>query len=114
MTPNDSVNSLQGALRQANGSAPKQSSSKPPSSGINDPLDVLSGIIGKRRRDNGSQGPLTVVANPEKPEQFVELISFGDLSLEEFLERKNRKAQAVGTEESIQTAEQCGFNLFNA
>jgi hypothetical protein len=71
----------------------------------------LKGIIGKRRKDDVSEGRVTVATNSEKPVRFVESIDFGDLSLEGFLERGNRKTRPVGTEEGVRTAEQCGFYL---
>jgi hypothetical protein len=84
----------------------------PPSSGVNDPLDVLKGIIGKRRKDEVSEGTVIVATNSEKPVQLVESIDFGDLSLEEFLERGNGETRIMGTEERVRKAEQCGFYLF--
>ena len=113
ITPNDSANPLQAALRQGSGSVPKQSSPAQSSSGIHDPLETLKSIIGERCKDDVSEGPVAIVANSKKPVQFVESIDFGNLSLEEFLESENRNARTVRTNEGIQIAEQCGSYQFD-
>lgn len=85
LTPNDSTASLPGTLR-SNGSTLKQARSRSPPQDVADPLEVLNGVIGKTGKDEGVQELIEKQSAPEKPDQLVESIDFGNLSLEGFLQ----------------------------
>ncbi|KIW08757.1 uncharacterized protein PV09_00695 [Verruconis gallopava] len=93
-TPNASVTSLAPAARQPNGSSLRNEITHPPPDNVPDPLEVLQAIVGKplsTQADNGS--------TPDRawrPDELVEDIDFGELSLEDFLKR-----DAVGTQQTI-------------
>lgn len=85
VTPNESTTSLPGTSR-SNGSTLKHARSKSPAQDVADPLEVLNGIIGKTGEAEKTQMTAEKHSTSRKPDQLVESIQFGDLSLEEFLQ----------------------------
>ncbi|KAK2787146.1 hypothetical protein FQN51_003440 [Onygenales sp. PD_10] len=105
-TPNASSSSLPATARPPNGSLHRQNSSRLDKPAVVDPLAALYNIIGKRPPPDD---PLTIsVTNgaPEKPENLVENIVFGDLSLEEFVQQKEKAPKNARRQPDIQTIEQ--------
>lgn len=82
LTPSDSTTSLPATARDTVG---RQNGAQTRPSNIVDPLEVLNGILGKRKEAN-PDAIMTVTAphSEIKPSRLVEEIDFGGLSLEEF------------------------------
>lgn len=104
VTPNESTTSLPGTLR-SNGSALKQARSKSPAQDVADPLAVLNGIIGKPGEAERIQVPSEKQSPLQKPDQLVESIDFGDLSLEGFFKKGGNTE--VKCDAGIQETDQC-------
>ncbi|KAK2807833.1 hypothetical protein FQN50_005222 [Emmonsiellopsis sp. PD_5] len=105
-TPNASSSSLPATARPPNGALHRQNSSRVDKAAVVDPLAALYNIIGKRPPPDE---PLTISITdgaPEKPENLVENIVFGDLSLEEFVEQKENAPKNARRQPDIQTIEQ--------
>jgi vacuolar protein sorting-associated protein 52 len=85
-----STESLPGAARLPNGSSLKHELASSPTPDVPDPLDVLQRILGAEHDDEDRTNGLVV--NGEKPAHVVDDIDFGELSLEEFA---NKKTTAV-------------------
>ncbi|KAK2741278.1 hypothetical protein FQN55_008375 [Onygenales sp. PD_40] len=105
-TPNASSSSLPATARPPNGSLHRQNSSRLDKPAVVDPLAALYNIIGKRPPPDD---PLTISVTdgaPEKPENLVENIVFGDLSLEEFVQQKEKAPKNARRQPDIQTIEQ--------
>lgn len=106
LTPSDSNTSLPATARDANGRL-NATESRP--SDVVDPLEVLNGILSKRKGESSDKAtPKTEAVPGTKPLQLVETIDFGDLSLEEFVakedEREPRRVQ--NNDVGAQTIEQ--------
>jgi len=103
LTPNDSNTSLPATARDAN---ERHNAAKTRPSDVVDPLQVLNGILSKRKEESPDE--VTALDTEFKPSQLVETIDFGELSLEEFVakedERQPRKIQ--NTDTGAQTIEQ--------
>lgn len=80
-----------------------------------DPLEVLYNIIGKRptEADTPTISVVHAAATVDlKPECLVENIDFGELSLEQFVEQKQRQKEEERKSKryvDVQTIEQCMF-----
>jgi hypothetical protein len=111
LTPNDSTASLPGTLR-ANGSTLKQSRSISPSQDVADPLDVLNGIIGRSGDSGKVPGSAEKQTAIEKPDQLVESIDFGGLSLEGFLQ-SNDGDKETKCDTGVQETDQCRIDFFH-
>lgn len=107
VTPNDSTTSLPGTLR-SNGSTLKQARSISPAQDVADPLVVLNGIIGKPGEAERIQVPSEKQSTVQKPDQLVESIDFGDLSLEGFLQ--NGENNHIKSDAGIQETDQCSLS----
>ncbi|THC99383.1 hypothetical protein EYZ11_001107 [Aspergillus tanneri] len=94
VSPNSSSTSL--PTTRGDGSALKQASARPRPSDVADPLEVLSGILGKQREE---------ALQAEKPMQLVPDIDFGGLSLEEFVAAE-AEPRPVGSDIGAQTIQQ--------
>ena len=113
LTPASSSSSLPSTARLPNGSA-----RRPPNHGappdVPDPVQVLESILGAplRTRATASAG---VSEERSKPEEVVQDIDFGGLSLQQFVEAKaptSQPSSPVHTR-SAQTAEECTFLLLS-
>ncbi|WEW58362.1 Vacuolar protein sorting-associated protein 52 [Emydomyces testavorans] len=101
---NASSSSLPGTVRQTNAPALRTNLTK--DANVDDPLAVLQGLIGKYRSSDGS-GDLRYSADVlEKPEHFANSIDFGQLSLEDFVKRKDEKPSLTSSYQASQSAEQ--------
>lgn len=107
VSPNESRASLPGLSRPPNGSGLRQTSaqqSRPEA--VPDPLEVLNGIIRKERQDKDIP---QITTQPEaRPQDLVESIDFGGLSLEQFATRINTKPtrKTKGNDINAQTVQQ--------
>lgn len=80
-----SASSLPATARTTNGSALKYEVFSSPPADVPDPLEVLHNIIGSHvRKSKASDERITTLEVVEKPEDVVENIDFGDLSLQAF------------------------------
>lgn len=107
VSPNESTVSLPGGGRPPNGAGLRQTSgqqSRPEA--VPDPLEVLNGII--RKETQGKDVPQILTQLESRPEDLVESIDFGDLSLEEFAARADSKPtrKSKGSDIDAQTVEQ--------
>lgn len=84
LTPSDSTTSLSGGARGPNGTGLRQTSGqRPRPATVEDPIEVLNGIIGISESGKGDSESST---QPEsKPAELIETIEFDGLSLEEFV-----------------------------
>ncbi|RMJ28893.1 Vps52 Sac2 family protein [Aspergillus sp. HF37] len=106
LSPSDSTTSLSAAA-QGNGSVLRQSAAKPRPSDVSDPLEVLNGIIGKQTEETAGAETSTPASNPEvKPEQLVENIDFGGLSLQEFVAKEDDSRRILNSDVGAQTIQQ--------
>ena len=106
LTSNDSNTSLAATAPGANG---KQSIAAKHPSNVIDPLEVLNGIISKRKTDK----PGATVSNrgsapAVKPPRLVDTIDFGGLSLEDFIEKEDERGprRSLNSDAGVQTIEQ--------
>jgi len=82
---NTSTSSLPATARQANGSALKHEVFSSPPADVPDPLEVLHNIIGSHvKKSRASEGKTREAEVVEKPEEVVEDVDFGGLSLQAF------------------------------
>lgn len=100
---NASTNSLPGTLRQANGSALR--SKTPNGANVNDPLETLQGIIGRKENLEELKTNAKIL---EKPERLVDTIDFADLSLEDFAKRNDERPKLSNILQASQPVEQRG------
>lgn len=104
LTPSDSTASLPPTARNSSNGAPQKSVFlRTPPSEVASPLEVLTGIIGKKSSDQSAEAPA------EKPTQLVEAIDFGDLSLEEFANRGKSSGGLLSSKDGAGTIEQCRY-----
>lgn len=102
LTPDDSTTSLPGTARSSpNGSASRPAQSRQQRIEVNDPLEVLNSIIGKK----ASEKPVETTS--EKPSQLVESIDFGGLSLEQFALQGTETGGIVRSDDGAQAIQQC-------
>ena len=106
LTSNDSNTSLPPTAPGANG---KQGIAGKRPSDVVDPLEVLNGIISKRKADK----PGATLSNRDsapavKPPRLVDTIDFGELSLEEFIEKEDKREprRILNSDAGAQTIEQ--------
>ncbi|KKZ67505.1 hypothetical protein EMCG_06823 [[Emmonsia] crescens] len=95
-SPNASTTSLPNTLRQANGPSLHRQNSSKLDQHVVDPLEVLYNIIGKRPKEADTPTISVVHAASTvdlKPECLVEDIDFGELSLEQFVEQKQKQKE---------------------
>lgn len=84
-TPASSTASLPSTARIPNGSGrARPGAGGPPPPNVPDPLQVLESIVGGPPRNPVAAKGDVSVAVPKKPEEVVEKIDFGGLSLQEF------------------------------
>lgn len=108
LTPNDSTTSLPSTSRTPNGMVSRHGASRPRPSDVADPLDVLNGIIGKKRNESQDMESSDRTAAPvERPAQLVDSIDFEGLSLEEFASRQDATDGMLKSKVGAQTIQQC-------
>lgn len=106
LTPSDSSTSLPATARDAAG---RQNGTQTRPSDVVDPLEVLNGIIRKRKRESPDPTMTTITLDLElKPPRLVEEIDFGGLSLEEFVTRgvARDSTRVLHSDAGAQTIEQ--------
>jgi vacuolar protein sorting-associated protein 52 len=94
LSSNASTSSLPGGPRVPNGSALRQEISAAAPPNIVDPLAVLAEIIGQRTQSSRPSGGGD---GSGKPVQIIEEIEFGDLSLQDFVEKNENNSAEAGT-----------------
>ncbi|KAH8700458.1 Sac2 family-domain-containing protein [Talaromyces proteolyticus] len=99
LTPNDSTTSLPNTSKNPPNVPARSLLSRTPPAETASPVDVLNGIIGKKASDR--QGDIL-----EKPPQLVEAIDFGNLSLEEFVNRGKASGGILSSEAGVATIQQ--------
>lgn len=100
ISANDSSTSLS-ATPHGNGSLFKHGGAKARPSDVSDPLEVLNGIIG---RQAGAASDAETSAS--KPEQLVDNIDFGGLSLQEFVTKEGDSMRVLNNDVGSQTIQQ--------
>ena len=105
---NSSTGSLPGVARALNASTLRQQITPPPY--VEDPLEVLKKIVGPSLpRDDVSDDE---DGGASRPDELVEDLDFGGLSLEEFVDREEAMQQTWEIElgiQNAQSAEECEY-----
>ncbi|EFW14852.1 vacuolar protein sorting-associated protein 52 [Coccidioides posadasii str. Silveira] len=101
---NASTSSLPGAVRQTNGSALRTGATK--DANVSDPLAVLQGIIGKQTILHESENSRLAPEVLGKPENLIEDIDFGELSLEDYANKKDEQARLPGSYQACKSSEE--------
>ena len=111
---NSSTGSLPGTARLTNGSSLRQSTVVPPN--VDDPVDVLEKIVGvPLEREGGDDGEEQEAT--ERPNELLEDIEFGGLSLQAFVQTSPATKPEEGKSkelESVQSVEECEYVRLHA
>ena len=102
LSPSDSTTSLP----TTNLAALKQGAARPRPSDVSDPLEVLNGIIKKGNGVAPREDSVSASRAEVKPEQLVEDVDFGDLSLQDYVAKEHDTRRLLKSDAGSQTIEQ--------
>ena len=95
------------AASHGNGSVLKQSTARARPSDVSDPLEVLHRIIGRQAGEApGVEATASSLDLKAKPEQLVDNIDFGGLSLQEFVTKEDESRRVLSSDVGAQTIQQ--------
>ena len=102
LSPSDSTASLPAT----NLGGLKQGAARTRPSDVSDPLEVLNGIIKKESGTTSREVSISPSRTDVKPQQLVEDIDFGDLSLQDYVAKEDDSRRLLNSDAGSQTIEQ--------